>query len=178
MAKGMKLAAAASSGLLLLFSILYAYLPKDWIQSAAITFGTIAYHFCMRLGVGAAVNCRMKNRADVTNPWYQTREWEKRMYDRIGVKHWKHHLPTYDADAFSPKRHTWEEIAEAMCQAEIVHEIIVPLSFLPLAAVPRYGALPVFLITSILSALYDLQFVVLQRYNRPRILRMVEKQKK
>ena len=87
-------------------------------------------------------------------------------------------MPTYAPELFSRERHTLEEIAMAMCQAEIVHEIIALLSFLPLAVVPWLGAFWVFLITSCLSAGGDLLFVILQRYNRPILLRVMEKQEK
>lgn len=178
MAKTMKLIAGASLVLLLLLALWYAAVPKAWILSALITIGTIAYHFWMRLFVGYTVDRVMKNRADYTKAWYRIRPWEERFYVSIGVKGWKNHLPTYDPAAFSPKEHTWDEIAQAMCQAELVHEIIAVLSFLPILTVPWLGAPFVFVCTSVLAALYDLQFVVLQRFNRPRILRMVEKQKR
>ena len=69
--------------------------------------------------------------------------------------------------------HTWDEIAQAMCQAELVHEVIIILSFLPILAAIPFGALFVFVFTSILSAGYDAMFVMMQRYNRPRIVKMI-----
>lgn len=57
-----------------------------------------------------------------------------------------------------------------MCQAELVHETIVVLSFLPIAGGIRFGAYPVFIITTVLAAGYDLLFVMMQRYNRQRVL--------
>ena len=86
-------------------------------------------------------------------------------------------MPTYDPKVFDSKLHTWDEIAQAMCQAELVHEVIVLLSFLPLFAAIPFGAFPVFLITSLISALYDLSFVIMQRYNRPRVVRIFEKRR-
>ena len=64
--------------------------------------------------------------------------------------------------------HTWDEIAQAMCQAELVHETIVVLSFLPVAASVWFGAAAVFLVTSLAAAAFDLMFVMMQRYNRGR----------
>ena len=63
-----------------------------------------------------------------------------------------------------------------MCGAEIVHELIMILSFLPMLTVPVFGSLPVFLITSVVSALFDSIFVMAQRFNRPRLVRIYEKQ--
>ncbi len=54
----------------------------------AITFGTISYHFLMRLIVGVIVDSIMNNKADYTKKWYQCREWEKRIYERLHVKRW------------------------------------------------------------------------------------------
>ena len=55
--------------------------------------------------------------------------------------------------------------------------MIVILSFLPLFAAIPFGAFPVFLLTSLLSAMYDLSFVIMQRFNRPRIIRLIEKER-
>ena len=59
-----------------------------------------------------------------------------------------------------------------MCGAEIVHEIILILSFLPLALVPVFGEFFVFLITSVCAAAVDGVFVMAQRYNRPRVVKI------
>ena len=62
------------------------------------------------------------------------------------------------------------------CVAEITHEIIILLSFAPLLVIPKFGAAPVFVITSLLAALFDGIFVIMQRYNRPRLLRLSRKE--
>lgn len=64
-----------------------------------------------------------------------------------------------------------------MCQAELVHEVNVILSFLPVVFSYWFGALAVFIVTSLLAALFDMIFVIMQRYNRPRILRLIQKKK-
>lgn len=141
----------------------------------AITFGTTACHLCMRLAVGAMVNALFHNHMDVTKRWFQVGPREQRLYEWLKVKRWKHRLPTYDKDAFDPRKHTWHEIAQAMCQSEVVHSLNVVLSFLPIVAARWFGALPAFIITSLLAAGFDLLFVILQRYNRPRVLKLLKK---
>ena len=47
------------------------------------------------------------------------------------------------------------------------------LSFLPVFAGIKFGAYPVFIITSIVSAGMDLIFVIMQRYNRQRIMKIL-----
>ncbi len=145
------------------------------LLTLAITCGTFAYHLDMRLLVGWLFNALMHNRANYRRAWFRTQPWEEKLYALLQVKRWKKRLPTFAPETFDPKRHSWDEIAQAMCQAELVHETIVVLSFVPLAVIPRFGAPAVFIITSVLSALFDLTFVIIQRSNRPRVVRLAEK---
>lgn len=160
-----------------LMALLSERLHGDIYLTLAITFGTAAYHLGMRLLVGLLFEKGMKNRADYTRKWYQVSSWENGLYRVLRVKAWKDKLPAYDPEAFSSEKHTWDEIAQAMCQAELVHEVNAALSFLPLAASFRFGSLAVFLITSVCAAAFDLLFVVMQRYNRPRVVRIALKRK-
>ncbi|MCR5122991.1 MAG: hypothetical protein K6B74_11290 [Ruminococcus sp.] len=154
--------------------VLYSVLNIVVAYSFAITFGTTAYHFIMRLAVGGVIDALMKNHADYTKKWYRLRDWEKNLYKHLNVKKWKGRLPTFQPDYFDPKKHSWDEIAQAMCQAETVHEIIIVLSFIPIVFSHWFGALPVFIVTSLLAALIDLCFVIIQRYNRPRVIKLIK----
>jgi len=176
MAKAMKWSAAVFSILTAVWIGIYAFHGK-WALPFAITFGTCFYHFAMRLMVGYGLNLIMQNRTDYRKAWFQLRPFEARLYQILKVRKWKGYMPTFDPTFFDPKLHSWEEIAQAMCQAEVVHEIIILLSFVPLLAAIPFGAFPVFLVTSLLSAGYDLSFVIMQRFNRPRILRFLEKER-
>lgn len=175
MKKLMMTTAALSSAATILMVVLLNILKFDIFFSMAITFGTIAYHFVMRILVGGIVDTIMNNKADYNKAWYQLKPFEVKLYDKLKVKRWKKRMPTYEPSLFDIKKHTFEEIAEAMCQAEIVHETIAVFSFLPLLAVPVFGSFWVFLITSLLSACLDTMFAIMQRYNRPRIIKMIRK---
>lgn len=157
-----------------LFTIVYHTTANGICLSLAITAGTISYHFVMRLVIGGLFRKFMHNTADLSRQWYQQKHWEKKLYQVLKVKRWKQWMPTYEPDFFDLRKHSPVEIAGAMCQAEVSHEVIVGLSFLPLAVVPLFGAFWVFLITSVASAVFDLLFAVMQRYNRPRVMRMVK----
>ena len=165
------LAGTAVSAVLYRETACRAYLPL------AITLGTTSYHVVMRQLVALAFHTAMGNRADYRKRWYQVSKREMALYDRLQVKKWKSRMPTYDPAQFDPRRHTWEEIAQAMCQAELVHETIAALSFLPIAAGARFGAYPVFIVTSVLAALFDMLLVMMQRYNRQRVMRLLEREK-
>ena len=178
MAKTMKLAAALSlAGTLLLSALYRATAGGAWL-ALAITCGTVAYHIVMRLLVGLAFSAGMQNRANYANRWYQVSRREMAAYEKLKVKRWKRGMPTYDPSLFDPRERTWEEIVQATCQAELVHETIAALSFLPIAAGAWFGAYPVFIITSVLAAACDMAFVIMQRYNRPRLVKLMEMQKR
>lgn len=176
MAKVMKWSAAIFFGLSAVFIGLHLG-GYAWALPCAISFGTCFYHFTMRLLVGHTIDRIMGNKADYSKRWYQLRPFEVQLYRRLQVKKWKGNLPTYDPRCFDPKLHSWDEIAQAMCQAEIVHEVIVGLSFLPLLGAIPFGSFGVFLTTSVLAACYDLSFVIIQRFNRPRILKFIAKER-
>ena len=125
MPKVMKMITAIGILVTLVTMIIYQNNNSSIFLTLAITFGTITYHFGMRL------------------------------------------------QDFSPKEHSWHEIAQTMCQSEVGHELIIGFSFLPIIASKWFGAFGVFVITSVISAGFDLIFVMMQRYNRDRIQRLI-----
>ena len=143
------------------------------IQTLAITVGITAYHFVMRLAVGLVVNLIMKNKANHNSFWFREKGFEGKLFKIIGIKKWKKYLPTYSPDTFDTSKKTLKEIVGATCQAEIVHETIMVFSLLPIILIPYLGAAVAFIITSVLSALIDFAFVMLQRYNRPRLVKVI-----
>jgi hypothetical protein len=91
------------------------------------------------------------------------------------VRKWKKYVPTYDPDTFDTTQKTVKDIVGAICQAEIVHEVIMMFSLLPIALIPFLGGAAAMIITSVLSAMIDSVFVILQRYNRPKLVRIMER---
>lgn len=174
-AKTMKQLAAIFVALTVVFVVLHGKIQAGVWLSLAITFGTISYHICVRLLVGLLYNVFMKNRADYGKKWYQVGEREQKLYELLRVKRWKGKMPAYHAEMFDPAVYSWDEIAQAMCQSELVHETNVVVSFVPLVFSVWFGAFYVFLITSILAAGMDLLFVFMQRYNRPRLVRLIKR---
>lgn len=154
-------------------AVTYHLVPHDWLLSATITTGTTFYHFAMRLVVGTIVpHC-------VHNPmkyrWFHQKSFEPRLYAALRVKQWKDHMPTYDPASFSLRHNSLERIVYNSCVSEAVHAVIVLFSFVPILFSLWWDALPVFLITSILAALFDSCFIIMQRYNRPRLVRILRK---
>ena len=175
MAKIVKGIAAVSLAATVILAISYKVTSSGILLPLGITSGTIAYHFVMRLMVGLAFHATMRNKADYRKRWYQVSKREMAVYEKLKVKQWKRRMPTYDPALFDPRLHTWEEIVQAMCQAELVHETIAVLSFLPILAGIWFGEYPVFIVTSVLSAACDMVFVIMQRYNRQRVTKLLNR---
>lgn len=72
-----------------ILSLLYQRTSAGIALALAITFGTVAYHFVMRLLVAFGFNFVMHNKADYTKRWYQISKPEKRIYEILQVKKWK-----------------------------------------------------------------------------------------
>ena len=177
MSKVMKRIAWAGTAIAIFCTIFYINTKNGPALTLAITFGTISYHFVMRLVVGYIIDFWLNNHVDYQKSWFQVGDAEQAFYKKLRVKKWKGKMGTYDPDSFDPGIHTWEEIAQATCQAELVHETIMVLSFVPILASCLFGELFVFVVTSGLAACFDAMFVIMQRYNRPRIKKLVEREK-
>lgn len=177
MAKRMNQIACIVTVIAIFCIALYLHTENGTVLTLAITFGTTSYHFIMRLLVGFGINRLLRNHVNYTRRWFYVSSAEQTLYRILKVKKWKGKIPTYNPEYFDSRTRTWDEIAQAMCQAELVHETIIFLSFVPLLAAIPFGALPVFILTSVIAAGYDAIFVMMQRYNRPRIVKLIEKQR-
>ena len=175
-AKTMRTLALVSCTLFMLFVLLNRFFPKILFSALAITFGTTGYHFVMRLLVGWIVPLLARERLSPESFWFQSRSFEKKLYQRLRVRRWKGKMPTYDPREFSFTDNSPERIIRNSCSAELVHEVIALLSFAPMLVIPVFGEAAVFIITSILAALTDCVFVIMQRYNRPRLQQYLKRQ--
>ncbi len=143
-------------------------------ETLAITSLTFFYHFASRLLIGAVVPAiAEKCRLDPESCWFRQKSFEKKLYKRLKVKNWKDKMPTYSPDTFSLEKHSLDEIVRSTCVSELVHEVIVVFSFVPLLFSLVWGTFAVFLITSVIAAVFDCSFVIMQRYNRPRLVRLL-----
>lgn len=155
------------------FSMFYNVFSKSIFLTFAISFGTTAYHFVMRLFVGFIINKVFHNQFNYQKKCFQEKKFEKNLYKKLKVKVWKDKMPSFAPDTFNLCLHSPKEIASATCQSEIIHTIIAFLSFLPIFASIFWKSFWVFFITSVLAASLDLMFVIIQRFNRPRILKIL-----
>lgn len=169
----MKCTAAATLTVTAILALLNHFFPRDWLLSVAISTGTVFYHFAMRLAVGGIVPKMLSHPRH--HKWFAQRSFEPKLYKALRVKHWKDRMPTYNPASFSLRENTLDQIIHNCCVSEAVHEVIVLLSFVPLLFTVWWGAFPVFFITSVLAAAIDCCFAIMQRYNRPRLVRILAK---
>lgn len=162
----------------ILFTILYLHFQIDWIESVAITFFTTSYHIVIRLLSPVILMLLFHKKYNYQMWWFQPKAWETKLYKRLKVKQWKRQVMIFDPSQFSLKIHSIQEVINNMCHAELVHELIMILSILSILFTIPFGALPVFLITAVCATLFDSMFVMIQRYNRPRLVHIYEKQNK
>lgn len=161
-----------------LCAVLYKKLSADLYLSLAITFFTTFYHCIIRVIVaGLVVIFRMNKTRQDLSPFMLSKA-EQDFYEKIKVKKWKKYAPTYKKKSFDIKNNSYQTVIHNMINAEIGHKIIVVLSFLPLLfSKPLDGFVP-FLITSVLAAVFDMQFVIIQRYNRARLSKILLREHK
>lgn len=161
------------------FMILYRKFEQGWLLTLYVTFLTISYHFIMRLIVGELITVRYRNRKfNLNSVGFRMYHFEPELYKRLKVKKWKKNIITAKPEQFDVSKNSMEAMLHNIVQAELVHRIIMVLSFVPLVLIIPYGAPIIFIMTSIFSCLIDLQFVIVQRYNRPRVIKLMEMVKK
>lgn len=140
------------------------------LLSITITIGTILYHFLLRLLVGIVIPHSFK----YNQKFFLEKSFEKKLYKALKVKKWKKFMPSYNPNTYSLTLHTPLEIANTMCRNEVIHEVIIIFSFVPILFGLYAGEYPIFITTSILAAIFDLLFVIMQRFNRPRIIKLIK----
>lgn len=157
----------------------YFLTENELLESLAITALTFFYHFAVRLLIGGVVSmATTMKKPNYLNWWFREKPFERNLYKLLNVKKWKNHMPTYLPETFSLEKNSLEDIILSTCGAELTHEWIILASFIPISFANRFGAFEVFLITSILAAGVDTMFVLMQRYNRPRLIKMLKYEKK
>ena len=79
----MKRTAVISVVATIIFSFICWKSNWSWTFSAAITFGTIAYHLVIRLLVGTLVDCILHNQVDYNKKWFHVHPIEMKIYNKL-----------------------------------------------------------------------------------------------
>lgn len=158
------------------FSLYYSGVYENgtvlWI---GIVSFMILYHFGLRILFGKITD---KFNINYNHPWYKTRKFEKGLYKLLKVRKWKDKVLTFEPDKYDFKNRTLEQLATTMSKSELDHWINEIISIVSMFFVLLWGCAPAFIISAIVAMLFDAQFIVVQRYNRPVVLRLMSKKER
>ena len=79
---------------------------------------------------------------------------------------------------FDLKTNSLNQIANTMVKSEIDHWINEVISISTMFFGLIWGETWIFVITALAAMIFDGQFIVIQRYNRPRVLKILERRNK
>ena len=164
---------ALAAVLALLSFILYygKFCQSQALLWTGVTAFTVMYHLWLRLIMG---NVTKLLRVRHFWPLFRELPFEKGLYRFLRVKQWKDKALTYNPELFSLKDYSLEDIANTTAKAELDHWVneLISLSTLLFALI--WGEFWIFGLTAFLAMLFDAQFILIQRYNRPRLLRLMK----
>lgn len=141
---------------------------------AGIVAFMILYHFGLRIYMG---NVTKRFNFESDHPWFRQKAFEKKLFKILRVRQWKDKVLTFDPALYDFQNRTLYQLAATMRKSETDHWINEIISVISIFFALLWGCLPAFLITALLAMLFDAQFIIVQRYNRPLVLRLIEKRK-
>ena len=143
---------------------------KVFIISILVTL----YHFIYRIIVGETISkIDSDKKIDFNSFLLHEFKFEKNLYEILKVKEWKDSMITAKPCKFDFYNRTPMEILRSMLIAEKVHIVCFFLSYLPLLLIIPFGNPLAFILTSFLASLIDLAYVIIQRYNIPRVVKII-----
>ena len=146
------------------------------VLGTGIVAVVIVYHFWVRIIMGN-VSKLFRKHINYKQWWFKEHRFEKGLYKILRVKKWKDKTFTYNPGDFDLKNKSLEEIANIMAKSEVDHwinELISVCSILFTLIWPDF--LIALVVSAICAMIFDSQFIIMQRYNRPRILKALEHQ--
>lgn len=158
------------------FVLYYSGVTKSGVVLwVGITFFTILYHFWLRIAFG---NLTKRLPINPNHWWFKEKGFEKKLYKILKVKKWKGKALTYEPHLYSLENRTLDQIHFTMCKSETDHWINEIISLTTLLFPLLWGEMWIFLSTAILAMLFDAQFIVIQRYNRPRVKKLIKREQR
>ena len=132
----------------------------------------ILYQFGLRILFGEITNRLSFN---YNHSFFKRKPFEAKLYRLLRVRQWKDKVLTFNPDKYDFENRTLHQLASTMAKSETDHWFNVLISLFGVLFSLIWGLFPVFLAVSILAILFDAQFIVVQRYNRPIVLRLKER---
>lgn len=112
---------------------------------------------------------------------YKSFAWEKegRIYEKLGIQQWKTHIPDmskYIRRTFAKQGNMMRDpehlrkLVKETCSAEFVHWILIAVSPVFPILMEQFGVL-----SMLVYIIGNLLFVIIQRYNRPRVQKIIQR---
>lgn len=150
------------------------------MNTIVILFLVILYHFLYRIFIGELVSAiDLKKDINYNSLLLHEFGFEKKLYDVLKVKYWKNHMVTAKPYKFNIYDKPFAEVLKSMIVAEKVHVICFFLSYLPILLTFKHSTatasmtVSAIMLTSFIASLIDLSYVIIQRYNIPRLLKLM-----
>ena len=157
------------------FSLYYGGTSSTVVLWIGIVAFTIMYHFWVRIIMGN-VSKLFKKHIHYKQWWFKERKFEKKLYKFLRVKEWKGRALTYNPEQFSLKENSLETIVNTMTKSEVDHWINEIISVSTIFFSIPWGGFWAFFISALVAMIFDSQFIIIQRYNRPRVMKLLEKE--
>jgi hypothetical protein len=141
----------------------------------ALFLGYIAIHFLVMFFSAPIVQMVFQKKFDYDSFWFRPKAFEKKLYQILKVKKWKSIVPTYDKREYDLKEEELEQVIHNICHAEVTHEVIMLTGYFPVLLGQQISHWGILLMMSFLFSLVHLPFIFIQRYNRPRVIRLYKK---
>ena len=158
------------------FTLYYGNFYKNGkvLWTGVVTF-TIMYHFWVRIILGN-VSKLFKKKINYKQKWFQELKFEKSLYKLLRVKEWKDKAFTYNPRDFSLKDRALEDILNTTAKSEVDHWINEAISVSTMFFGLIWGRPWLFIISALCAMIFDSQFIIIQRYNRPRLAKVVQRE--
>ena len=150
------------------------YKNEKILWTGVVTF-TIMYHFWVRIILGN-VSKLFKKKINYKQKWFQELKFEKSLYKLLHVKKWKDKAFTYNPRDFSLKDRTLEDILNTTAKSEVDHWINEAISVSTMFFGLIWGKPWLFIISALCAMIFDSQFIIIQRYNRPRLSKVIQRE--
>lgn len=163
------------AGTILIWSVCFGFYyngvtDSDVVLWAGIASFMIMYHFWVRIIMG---NVSKLIKINPEHPWFYEKKFEKKLYKLLRVRKWKDKVLTYNPEKFDFSENSLHDVLKTTCKAETDHLINEVISLSSLLFSLIWGQFPIFLVTAVAAMLFDAQFIVVQRYNRPKLRKIM-----
>lgn len=163
--------------LLVVLTVIFASISNDdnsVFQSFAVLTGCIAFHLVIWILSATIVVGIMRNKANDKFFLFRELSWEKKFYQFIRIRSWKHHLPTYAPKYYDFKSLSHTDLLGIISQTEVVHEVASLLSLVSLFGIIWFGHTLIFTTIAAIDLMTNLVYIILQRYNRMRLRKLIK----